>query len=235
MTIIKKIRIFDKEEIMEKQSYFIEMEFSGNTAMWTRPDSGDTPVSEVIPSYSAVKAIFESVLLGFNSEVRPVKVEICTPIQYHSYYTNYGGPLREIEKLKKGDSFQLLATVLVDVCYRIYAEVVPNHFKNGLSKKSGEWDKKTTSPSHAYQEIFNRRLKRGQCYSVPFLGWKEFTVSYFGPFRENTKVYSDFSTTIPSVLRQVFSDGYHSKVSIVYDQNVQVINGVASFNKEKVI
>jgi CRISPR-associated protein Cas5d len=211
-------------------SYLIEMEISGDTASWTRPDTGDCPVSEIIPSYSAVKAIFESILLGFNSEVRPVKVEICAPIQYHSYYTNYGGPLRQSKAIKEGNSFQLLATVLIDVCYRIYAEVVPNHKKNGLSEKSQEWDKRTTSPAHAYQEIFNRRLKRGQCYSIPFLGWKEFTASYFGPFREKTKVNSDFSTMIPSVLRQVFSQGYNSPVSIVYDQNVEVINGTVFFN-----
>ena len=214
---------------MANSSYFIEMEISGDTAMWTRPDTGDCPVSEIIPSYSAVKAIFESVSFGFNSVIRPVKVEICAPIQYHSYYTNYGGPLRETAKIKKGASFQLLATVLIDVCYRFYAEVVTNNKKDGISSKSKEWDKKTNSPAHAYQEIFSRRLKRGQCYSVPSLGWKEFTASYFGPFRENTKVYSDFSTTIPSVLRQVFSERYNSPVSIVFDQNVKVINGTVLF------
>ena len=210
--------------------YFIEMEISGDTAMWTRPDTGDTPVSEVIPSYSAVKAIFESVLLGFNSVVKPVKVEICAPIKYHSYYTNYGGPLREPKQIKGGNSYQLLATVLIDVSYRIYAEIIPNHEKTGLSEKSLQWDKRTTSPAHAYQEMFYRRLKRGQCYSIPFLGWKEFIASYFGPFREETMVYSDFSITIPAVLRQVFSKGYYMKeTSITYDQNVQIINGVALY------
>jgi len=214
---------------MSNQSYPVEMEISGNTAMWTRPDTGDTPVSEIIPSYSAVKAIFESVLLGFNSVVKPIKVEICAPIQYHSYYTNYGGPLRESKQIKGGNSFQLLATVLIDVSYRIYAEIIQNHEKTGLSEKSLQWDKRTTSPAHAYQEMFIRRLKRGQCYSIPFLGWKEFTVSYFGPFRKETEVYNDFSATIPAALRQVFSKGYNSPVSIVYDQNINIINGTALF------
>ena len=214
-------------------SYFVEMEISGNTAMWTRPDTGDTPVSEIVPSYSAVKAIFESILLGFNSVIKPVKVEVCAPIQYHSYYTNYGGPLRKTSAIKEGNSFQLLATVLIDVCYRIYAEIAPNHQKTGLSEKNLQWNKKTTSPAHAYVDIFNRRLKHGQCYSIPFLGWKEFTASYFGPFRENTNICSTISTTIPSVLRQVFSRGYYSPVSIVYDQNVKVIDGVLSFDRRE--
>ena len=40
------------------------MEIAGNTAIWTRPDSGDSPVSYPAPTYSAVKGIFESVLWG---------------------------------------------------------------------------------------------------------------------------------------------------------------------------
>ena len=215
---------------MRKSSYSVEMEIDGSTAMWTRPDTGDAPVSEVIPSYSAVKAIFESILLGFNCIIKPIKVEVCAPIQFHSYHTNYGGPLRASKQINKGNSFQLLATVLIDVSYRFYAEIVPNHQKTGLSEKNLLWDKRTTSPAHAYQEIFYRRLKRGQCYSIPCLGWKEFTASYFGPFREKTKVYTDFSTTIPSVLRQVFSQGYNSPVSIVYDQNIKISNGTVLFS-----
>jgi predicted DNA-binding transcriptional regulator YafY len=41
------------------KTYEITCEISGPTAMWTRPDTGDTPVSCPAPSYGAVKAIFE--------------------------------------------------------------------------------------------------------------------------------------------------------------------------------
>ena len=64
---------------MLKLSYPIEMEISGNTAMWTRPDTGDCPVSYPAPTYSAVKAIFESVLWGPDIEIIPTKVELCNP------------------------------------------------------------------------------------------------------------------------------------------------------------
>jgi len=42
--------------------YPIQLEISGATAMWTRPDTGSSPVSYVAPTFSAVKGIFESVL-----------------------------------------------------------------------------------------------------------------------------------------------------------------------------
>lgn len=213
------------------ESYQVQMEISGNTAMWTRPDTGDCPVSYPAPSYSAVKGIFESILWGPAIEIRPKKVEICSPVQYHNYQTNYGGPLRKSGIVSSGGSFQLLATVLIDVCYRLYAEVKPisNDFKDKIPESAKKWDKKTTSPGHAYQHIFNRRLKRGQCFNIPFLGWKEFGPDYFGPFREKTKVQTGYSIEIPSMLREVFSQGYNSRPSFSYDQNASIEYGVLEF------
>jgi len=45
-----------------KKSHTVQLEISGPTAMWTRPDTGSSPVSYVAPTFSAVKGIFESVL-----------------------------------------------------------------------------------------------------------------------------------------------------------------------------
>lgn len=211
------------------KKYEISLEIAGPTAMWTRPDSGDCPVSYPAPTYAATKAIFESILWGPAVSIVPTKVEICNPIIYHNYYTNYGGPLRKNEAIKKNNNYQLLATVLVDVCYRLYAEVTPNHQKEGLPEKALQWDSKTTSPGHAYQAIFNRRLAKGACFSIPVLGWKEFTPSYFGPFREETTPLTGLETIeIPSMMRQVFPQ-YASQVAYVYDQNVKVENGVLHY------
>lgn len=215
---------------MVKLSYPIEMEIAGNTAMWTRPDTGDCPVSYPAPTYSAVKAIFESVLWGPDVEVVPKRVELCKPVQYHSYCTNYGGPLRSTKAIKDGNNYQLYATVLIDVCYKLYAEVIPNHNKTGFSEKAKQWDERTTSPGHAYQCIFQRRLKRGQSFSTISLGWREFTPSYFGELRETTKVLTDTpDIVIPSMLRQVFSKGYRSPVSFAYDRDLAIRNGVLEY------
>ncbi|MDY6990039.1 MAG: CRISPR-associated protein Cas5 [Thermodesulfobacteriota bacterium] len=214
--------------------YEIVLEISGNTAMWTRPDTGDCPVSYPAPTYSAAKGIFESILWGPAVQVVPKKVEICTPVQYHNYQTNYGGPLRKPGVIAGGGGFQLLATVLIDVCYRLYAEVspIPRSVKKRVPDKARRWDKKTTSPGHAYRDIFNRRLKRGQCFTLPFLGWKEFGPSYFGALRDTTKVQSDINMVIPSMLREVFSDGYASKCAFTYEQDVEITAGVMEFRRQ---
>jgi len=213
-------------------TYPIAMEIAGSTALWTRPDSGDCPTSYPAPTYSAVKGIFESVLWGPAVDVIPTKVEICKPVQYHSYVTNYGGPLRSNKACATGSNYQLLATVLIDVCYKLYADVKPNREKQMLPDSALQWDAKTTSPGHAYQAIFNRRLKRGQCYSIPVLGWKEFTPQYFGPLRDDTRVLDSMEViNIPSMLRMVFSGGYRSPVTFVFDQEVVVEKGCLDYEK----
>lgn len=111
------------------------MEIAGSTAMWTRPDSGDSPVSYPAPTYSACKGIFESILFGPDVEIIPTRVEICAPVQFHSYATNYKGPLRQKKSIDLGNAYQMYSTVLIDVCYRLYAVVVPNHRKDTLSEK----------------------------------------------------------------------------------------------------
>lgn len=210
------------------------MEIAGATAIWSRPDSGDAPISYIAPTPSAIRGIFESVLWGPDIRIIPTAVEICAPIQYHSYVTNYGGPLRAAKSIQKGNNYQLYATVLVDVCYRLYAEVMPNSYKQNMPEKALEWDSRTTSPGHAYQDIFNRRLKRGQAFSVPVLGWKEFSASYFGPFRSETKVCKDVTDiTIPSMLKEVFPDNYNSNYRAVYNQGLKIHEGRLSFPNEE--
>ena len=93
------------------KKFTVAMEVSGPTAMWTRPDTGDAPVSYPAPTFGAVKGMFECILWSQWADVAPVKVEICSPIVYHTYTTNYGGPLRKPKLIQKGSSYQLLATV----------------------------------------------------------------------------------------------------------------------------
>lgn len=208
------------------KKYPIQMEIAGNTALWARPDTGDSPVSYPAPTYAAVKGIFESILWGPAIEIIPTKVEICKPIQWHSYVTNYGGPLK-----KSGtENLQVFATVLTDVCYRLYAVAVPVTEKNRLPEKAIQWDSRTTSPGHAYQAQFLRRLRKGQSFSNVCLGWKEFTPSYFGEFREETKVCADIPDIhIPSMLRQTFSKGYSSTFSPTFDTDIVIKNGILVF------
>jgi CRISPR-associated protein Cas5d len=193
----------------------IQLEISGPTAMWTRPDTGSSPVSYVAPTYSAVKGIFEAILRWKSVNVRPTKVEICRPLQFHRYTTNYGGPLRASDAFAKGASFQFYAVVLVNVCYRLYAEADFNgHHET------------TTWPPHAYSDVFNRALERGQWFYTPCLGWKEFAPDYVGSFRTETRICENENHELPTMLRMVFDQPQAGRIKPTFSRKLRVENGV---------
>ena len=210
-----------------KNGYEICLEISGPTAMWTRPDTGDTPISYPAPTYSAVKGIFESVLWLQSAEVVPVKVEICRPVVYHNYTTNYGGPLRKAKNVAKGAGYQLIASVLVNVCYRLHAVAVND-------ERNSEWYNKHAAKgarngAHAYQEQFERRLQQGQLYYTPCLGWKEFVPDYLGPFRDTTIIQQDLALTLPSFLIDCFPHGKRAAYAPRFANDVRVEKGVVVY------
>lgn len=209
--------------------YTISLEIAGPTAMWTRPDTGDAPVSYVAPTYSSAKGILESVCWLKSAVVRPTTVEICTPPVWHTYTTNYGGPLRASSSVKKGNSFQLLATVLINVCYRIHAEVANVDHNRGQSESSRRYRESRINGAHAYQEMFQRRLGLGQWFSTPSLGWREFVPDYVGPFRESSKPCTEVSAKLPSMLRAVFSEPSHGTYDPKFTQDVEIREGVLHY------
>lgn len=197
------------------KAYSVELEISGPTAMWTRPDTGSSPVSYVAPTFSAAKGIFESILRWKSVDVRPTRVEICRPVRFHRYTTNYGGPLRASDAIAKGASFQFYAVVLVDVCYRLFAEATfATHHES------------TTSPPHAYQEAFNRALERGRWFYTPCLGWKEFAPDYVGPLRPSTQVCGTENHELPTMLRMVFDRPQGGAARPTFSRNLRVDGGV---------
>jgi CRISPR-associated protein Cas5d len=157
--------------------------------MFTRPDTGSAPISYPLPSWSACKAMYESVARGFFAPggqpaafFCPTEVQIWKPIRFEKYVTNYRGPLRKSSQIEKNASYQLPATILIDVCYRV---------KGVCMRIPGAADESNNAP-HGLQEMFNRRLAQGRNKYAPCLGWKEFVPSYFGPFRDHNSPESEF-------------------------------------------
>lgn len=208
--------------------YSIQLEVSGRTAMFTRPDTGSSPISYPVPTYSAIRGIFESILLLRQASIIPVKVEICAPINYHHYTTNYLGPSR---KNSRGGALQVPATVLTDVCYRLYARAYHDDRPLPYSERGKQNGSRCTHGGHAYRDIFNRRLERGQCYRTPCLGWKEFTVDYYGPFRTETEVQKDINLFIPCLFKSFSRDGHGKSTDWqpTFMNNVEIREGVLHY------
>lgn len=179
------------------KTYEIQIEIAGPTAIWTRPDTGDSPGTYPVPTRPAAKGIFEAILWNPAIRVSPTRAEICAPIIYHSYATNYGGPLRKSDQIRKDCNYQMFATVLVNVRYRLYADLhLDSH--SDLPPKIVQWLARTRSPCHAFRDIFERRLRSGRCHHVPSLGWREFAPSYLGA-PSDTPTQTDINLSLPTM------------------------------------
>lgn len=197
------------------KAYSVEFEIQGPSAMFTRPDTGAAPVSYPAPTFSALKGMFESVARIKSAYIKPVKVEICSPIIYHRYFNNYRGPLR-----KSGTSnFQLAATILIDVCYKVYGEI-----------EEVEKAPYGNNHLHALQETFLRHLKQGCFHYTPCLGWKEFAPSYFGALRDSTIVDNSINLVIPSMLYSMFDKPENGNIQPLFKQDVKIIEGVMYYD-----
>ena len=209
--------------------YEISMEIAGPFAMWSRPDTGATPTSYPVPTWSAVKGIFESIAFFSDGKawIRPIRIEVCKPrgssggeVNFQRYTNNYRGPLKDKRKV----NFQFSCLILTDVCYRLYAVV-----ENG----SGQHLKHGNNPCHALEAIFERRVKKGQCHKTPALGWNEFVPSYWGAIRDDaslpdaTEVDTGINLNLVSVLNQVFDKAVNGqyKPHFQRDEDAWVKNG----------
>ncbi len=199
---------------MIEKAYQVAYEIAGPAAMFTRPDTGSSPVSYQAPTKSALKSIFECVVMSKMAYFEPQSVEICNPIVFHKYTTNYGGPLK-----KSGtNNFQIFATVLENVCYKIRGVI--------LSKSP---PRTGNNPQHQLQEVFMRRLASGHLHSTPFLGWKEFVPTYFGPIRAETFADTSISLVIPSMLNTMYDQPTAGSVAPKFTQNVMIDKGVLHY------
>lgn len=207
--------------------YPVKIEVAGPLAMFARFDTGGTPTSYPVPTWSACKGIFDSIaMLGAgNAWIDPIKVEVCKrrgaaggAVRFQRYTTNYGGPLRKTDQITGGNNMQFFATVLADVCYRIHGEVHGDEPRNGANAK------------HHLKDLFERRLKQGRCFRTPSLGWREFTCSYWGPFRESEyEVDKALTISIPSMLVGMWDAKHLGRYAPSFAQDVKVERGVLGY------
>ena len=62
---------------MYEKVYPVSFEIAGPAAMFTKPDTGSSPISYPAPTKSAQKSIFESVVMSKEAYFEPQRVEIC--------------------------------------------------------------------------------------------------------------------------------------------------------------
>lgn len=160
---------------------------SGEFACFTRPEMKVDRVSYDVITPSAARAIFQAIFWKPAIQWQITRIEVLAPIKRFSIKRN------EVYKIMnpKSDGFlitdergQKMSYILRDVDYRIYAKMVyipvaarSKACSEHYEKVYTEDERKSENPAK-YQAIFERRAKAGQCFTMPYLGCREFTCSF---------------------------------------------------------
>ncbi len=155
------------------------VEVWGPMACFTRPEMKTERVSYDIPTPSAARGIIESIYFHPGLRWTVDRIWVMNPIQFMNLRRNEVGSkisasniMQEANGGKRSsiitsqDIQQRAAMVLKDVRYIIEA-----HFD--MTDKANASD----NPGK-FQDIVKRRLRKGACYSTPYLGTRECTAHF---------------------------------------------------------
>lgn len=149
----------------------------GRMACFTRPEMKVERVSYEVMTPSAARGILEAIFWKPEFRWQIQEIRVLKPIRHFSILrneVNNRASYSSAQHYLKGeggyyadeDRSQRHTLCLRDVAYIIAANVA-------LSPHVEEDEAK-------YRDQFQRRVKRGQCHSMPYLGCREFTAN-FGP------------------------------------------------------
>ncbi|MBK9493330.1 MAG: type I-C CRISPR-associated protein Cas5 [Xanthomonadales bacterium] len=156
------------------------LELSGDYACFTRPEMKVERVSYDVMTPSAARACFEAILWKPAIRWQVRRIEVLKPIRWINLRRNEVASVvstRNVETaMKTGrgdlglyieeDRQQRAGLFLRDVAYRVHAEL------EFLRERDPD-----ASPAK-YQEMFERRARKGQCVNQPYLGCREFAAAF---------------------------------------------------------
>ena len=160
----------------------IQVEVWGDYACFTRPEMKTERVSYDVMTPSAARGLLESIYWHPGLRWVIECIHVCSPIRFTNIRRNEvkdvisARAVKSVMEKGKGIDELYLATtesiqqraamVLKDVHY-----VIDAHFD--MTEKAAPGD----NPGK-FQDIIKRRLERGQCYSMPYFGTREFAAHF---------------------------------------------------------
>ncbi len=147
----------------------------GKLACFTRPEMKVERVSYEVMTPSAARGVLESIFWKPEFHWQIHEIRVLKPIRYFSILrnevnsrANYSSAQRHLKGeggyYADEDRSQRHMLCLRDVVYVIAANVA---VRAGVEEDEAK-----------YRDQFQRRVKRGQCHSMPYLGCREFTANF---------------------------------------------------------
>ncbi len=152
----------------EREGRTFRVRARGDMACFTRPEMKVERVSYEVMTPSAARGLLEAVLWKPAIEWRIHRIEVLAPIRWLSVRRNEVNSRASLEKkmiVADEERAQRNTVALRDVDYVVHASFA-------LTPRAGEGD-----TLRKFEEMFERRLEKGQHHSAPFFGCREFAAA----------------------------------------------------------
>jgi CRISPR-associated protein Cas5d len=156
----------------------LEVHVWGDYACFTRPEMKVERVSYSVMTPSAARGMLEAIFWKPEFEWDVREIAVLKPIRFYSILRNEvnsrASTAAAAAAIERGDGYyaeddraQRHTLALRDVAYVIRANIVLNsHATDDVAK---------------YRDQFRRRVAKGQCFTQPVLGCREFSASFGEP------------------------------------------------------
>lgn len=158
----------------------VKVKVWGDYALFSRPEMKVERCTYDVMTPSAARGILEAIYWHPGMRWIIDRIYVMKPIQFTSIRRNevrqkiiagdvlsvYNGENKELGMSSKNERAQRASLLLRDVEY-----VIDAHFE--MTDKANESD----NPGK-FKDIIMRRLKRGECYHMPYFGCREFPVNF---------------------------------------------------------
>ncbi len=161
------------------------LEVWGDIACFTRPEFKVERVSYDVITPSAARNIFQAIFWKPAIQWQVTKIEVLNPIRWTSVRRNEVGAVSKNPVFIEEKRQQKNTMMLRDVRYRLYAKLVfiplRERYKESrnpaIDCEEQHLLHKDENPGK-YNAMFERRARKGQCFTQPYLGTRECAASF---------------------------------------------------------
>lgn len=199
-------------------SHIVKVKVEGKYACFTRPDLKVERMSYPCMTPSAARGILDSILWKPEFKWWVRRIVVLNKVQFVTIKRNEIDSKQSKTPIVIQDRrVQRNSVVLENVAYIIEASIYQD-------------EPDANNPPKKYVEMFERRVRKGQCYRRPYLGTREFDLEFF-PVTGNEKCYGG-DIDIGSLFFDMHYDE-HGKPSPIFCYGMKMVNGVLECPEEK--
>lgn len=187
---------------LHKSTPLLEVKLWGDLACFTRPEMKAERVSYPVMTPSAARGALESIFWRPEFQWQIREIVVLKPIRYFSVMRNETNSRAAYNRaagwrdagegryVASADRSQRHTLGMRDVAYIVKAYI---KVRSGVDSHPAK-----------YRDQFRRRVRRGQCFSTPYLGCREFAAFFEPP--DGTETPIDLTDNLGSMLLDIKYD-----------------------------